>query len=411
MSTTITNMSNNNKEGEKSFAILVVRHGERLDYVQRDAGSNWLRLPTSSRPFDPPLTPHGHDQGRRLGRYVQEHLLPAYGLNPITAIYSSPMIRCCETAAEIILGMEEIVLSSSKEGGNGNFSDSIGRRNPCQIGAHYPISTTNDIPISNNATNNDTLHWMVKVEPGLVESLNEDWYRSWCFPNSDGTWGGIKSEANNDSTVDPRATKLAATLLSSPSNIVDYMMNDSHVNISDVASESIQGEMQSNVTDEYSNTPDKCGTGITTISQSKPSSFSSSKLAHLIDTNYTKDNIMYDMERKPYSWNKFETRTEQQDRMEQIVQSLSQRHANETVVIVSHGGPVTHLFERLTHQHWSKHGMSKYTCFSLYVPREGGKIPHDGDYKGDDNDDCNERVSSTSWNALLVNQSCHLDEK
>ena len=163
----------------KPFSILVVRHGERLDYVQRDSGSNWLH-PSSNdtsnsnfnsnsnpksnaelvhRPWDPPLTSHGHTQARLLGQYIQQHLYSEYKIGKVTAVYSSPMIRCCQTAAEMIVGM--------------NMNTNI------DMNMNTSMNMEGDEPDSSNLK--------VKVEPGLIESLNEDWYRSWCFPNSDGT--------------------------------------------------------------------------------------------------------------------------------------------------------------------------------------------------------------------------------
>jgi hypothetical protein len=30
----------------------------------------------------------------------------------------------------------------------------------------------------------------LKIEPGLAETMSEDWYRSWAVPGADSTWGG-----------------------------------------------------------------------------------------------------------------------------------------------------------------------------------------------------------------------------
>ena len=35
------------------------------------------------------------------------------------------------------------------------------------------------------------------------------------------------------------------------------------------------------------------------------------------------------------------------------------------------GGPVTHLYESLTGNHWDKHGVSKYCCYSIYQQNGG----------------------------------------
>jgi hypothetical protein len=48
--------------------VVVARHGERLDYVSRESGGNWVS--TSERPFDPPLTKQGIEQAVFLGRHL-----------------------------------------------------------------------------------------------------------------------------------------------------------------------------------------------------------------------------------------------------------------------------------------------------------------------------------------------------
>lgn len=59
---------------------------------------------------------------------------------------------------------------------------------------------------------------------------------------------------------------------------------------------------------------------------------------------------------------------------------------DETILCVSHGGPVTHLYEQLTSNDWSQHGESSYTCISIYVQEEEGG----------------------EWKPLVVNDSSHL---
>jgi broad specificity phosphatase PhoE len=85
----------------------------------------------------------------------------------------------------------------------------------------------------------------------------------------------------------------------------------------------------------------------------------------------------------PYCWGNFETRDEQKERMHHTIDLLARE--GESVICVSHGGPVTHLYERLTGNNWSAHGESSYTCFSIYVQDDGGQ-----------------------WQPLVVNDSKHL---
>ena len=115
--------------------VIVARHGERMDYYLRDfKDSNFLTIPTTTRKFDPPLTNRGRLQGRMLGAKIKEVLNDlnagvtekesidfvgdsevdatsdgkAIGIvAPLTVVYSSPMMRCVQTAAEAIRGYHD----------------------------------------------------------------------------------------------------------------------------------------------------------------------------------------------------------------------------------------------------------------------------------------------------------------
>eukprot|EP00413_Alexandrium_margalefii_P022636 CAMPEP_0204572258 /NCGR_PEP_ID=MMETSP0661-20131031/39357_1 /ASSEMBLY_ACC=CAM_ASM_000606 /TAXON_ID=109239 /ORGANISM="Alexandrium margalefi, Strain AMGDE01CS-322" /LENGTH=479 /DNA_ID=CAMNT_0051580597 /DNA_START=82 /DNA_END=1517 /DNA_ORIENTATION=- len=99
---------------QRSFRVVVVRHGERADLV---FGSGWiqqcfprgggeyvrcdLNMPRSlpSRPLehwavDPPITELGRWQARQIGEALADE-------PPIGAIYTSPALRCRQTAQEI----------------------------------------------------------------------------------------------------------------------------------------------------------------------------------------------------------------------------------------------------------------------------------------------------------------------
>lgn len=97
----------------RSFQIIIVRHGERVDAV---FGQEWIHrffsvdgqyvrqdlnmpatLPPRSRAHwaaDPPLTELGHWQARQVGDALA-------GLASVAAIVSSPAARCLQTAEEI----------------------------------------------------------------------------------------------------------------------------------------------------------------------------------------------------------------------------------------------------------------------------------------------------------------------
>ena len=121
--------------------LVVVRHGERLDYVEREA---WFAK-NPARPWDPPLSDKGRKQAADAGAHIRK-LLETHGLPPVTRTFSSPLVRCVETA----------ILASQSAMANGNSAP--------------PVSS----------------------EPSLAESGNKDWYYSWGIPGADGTWGGPK---------------------------------------------------------------------------------------------------------------------------------------------------------------------------------------------------------------------------
>ena len=253
--------------------IVVARHGERKDYVIRDSGQNWVA--SAERPFDPPLTEHGLEQAAKLGRHLTQEL-EKLNLPPLSKIYTSPFLRCRQTA----------------------------------IGARDVLK--NNVP--------------VRVELGLAESLNDKWYRSWALPGSDGTWGfseGLPSHMYNKTNLHPASTKPVQELL------VDWK--------TDTALD-LQYEMRTT-----------------------------------IDTPYCFANPAV-----------LETRQEQRSRMKQAVNIISE--CGTTTMLVSHGGPVTHLYEELTGNSWTKHGESTYCCYSIYE-------------KKDDR-----------WETLQVNQSNFLHE-
>eukprot|EP00873_Tetraselmis_striata_P002875 jgi/Tetstr1/423139/TSEL_013908.t1 len=150
--------------------LLLVRHGERLDYVQ----SSWLA--TAPRPWDPPLTETGLDQATKAGRAISS-LLREHNLPPVGAAFSSPLTRCVETSLGIL----------------------------SEAGAECKL----------------------RVEPALVETVCKEWYHSWGVPGANAEWGGppecrvgavVPEDALNPSVLRPAgelllgASDLAAAL-------------------------------------------------------------------------------------------------------------------------------------------------------------------------------------------------------
>ena len=118
-------------------SIVLVRHAERVDYAEKALGRNWMA--TADEPWNTPITHLGKEQATALGQAIRRHCEEAAIPLPTRAL-SSPMFRCVQTARAALDGMA----------------------NPLAIG----------------------------VEPGLTETMCENWYRSWGVPGADSTWGG-----------------------------------------------------------------------------------------------------------------------------------------------------------------------------------------------------------------------------
>lgn len=79
--------SDHSDQGECSGSVWIVRHGERIDSVDK----SWKT--TAERPHDPPLTPLGIEQAAASGRALRGHRLDV--------IFTSPFLRCVQTALAI----------------------------------------------------------------------------------------------------------------------------------------------------------------------------------------------------------------------------------------------------------------------------------------------------------------------
>ena len=265
--------------------VVMARHGERKDYVEKEAGNKWI--PTTNKPWDPPLTEHGLNQSRRMGRAIQQ-TLKDLNLPPISAVYSSPLQRCRQTALAAIDGLSE----------------------------QHSLR--------------------VCIENGLMESANATWYGSWCFDGSDSTWG-----------YRPRK----------PDGSIMHLHEIDVSTVHEAAKKTVQQILDKNVLLE------DCDLSI-----------------EAVDTSYESISQVP----APYCWGNFETRQQQRERMKTTMELLAKN--DESILCVSHGGPVTHLYEQLTGNDWTCHGESSYTCISIYVQENGGE-----------------------WQPLLVNDSKHLE--
>ncbi|KAI9030946.1 histidine phosphatase superfamily [Phycomyces nitens] len=80
----------------------IIRHGERIDHVNK----TWQPDPRDGI-WDPPLSSTGHRQAEQTGSRLVDLLLDR-GIKPqkaLVVIYTSPFLRCVETAIGIASGM------------------------------------------------------------------------------------------------------------------------------------------------------------------------------------------------------------------------------------------------------------------------------------------------------------------
>lgn len=88
--------------------VVVVRHGERIDEVNRP---EWVRIRTDETRHDPLLTENGWKQGGAAATAVRAKLNDSLGVEVVPIVYSSPAARCLSTAAAMApgLGFGEII--------------------------------------------------------------------------------------------------------------------------------------------------------------------------------------------------------------------------------------------------------------------------------------------------------------
>lgn len=222
-------------------AILIARHGERLDDAEAAKGRLWV--PSAVRPWDPPLTETGRAQASALGQAAARHA-ERLGLRPLSRVFASPYLRCVETAVEA---------------------------------AHAAGATS------------------VCVEPSLGESMCEFFYRSWCVPRADSSWGGPRTcrigTPVPDSELHPAALHPAGQLLR-PERL---------------------HELRSSVV-----------------------------LA--VDQGYRPFLRLDELE---YRWGNFEDDEGLGARLRRFYDFVADTYPGETIMLVSHGGPVKSLFQSL----------------------------------------------------------------
>lgn len=351
-----TQNSDNNITNAPCY-VIVARHGERWDYVQRDGGAdkagagdsvNWVAAvraaangnATADRPWDPPLSPQGVRQATRLGQYIVKTLRERH-LPPVTACYASPFLRCRQTAAAAVAAIND-----------------------------------DDDDDHHKDKNNNNSNLRVAVEDGLAEAFNESWFRSWSLPGSDSTWGCRGGSDDDRALTDystaelhPAAAKPVQTTALEWKHVYAVSMGDADKDAAVDTTKLLQTHQD---------------------------------LDHVSSTQITEPYILHPSSRDIV----LETKSQQQARMAAVV-----RHKavpGRTVLLVSHGAPVTHLFEALTGLPAAvHHGPSKYACVSLY---EGSTISSTDTGGTDGVDGSGETTTPRSWKPLLVNESKYLQD-
>lgn len=249
------------------MAVILARHGERLDYAElglRAAGeTGWFD--TAARPWDPPLTPLGHRQAAALGRAASRSA-EQLGLPPLTRIFVSPFQRCVETGLAV--------------------ADAAG------------------IP-------------SVRVEPSLAEALCDSFFRSWCVPGADSTWGG---PAGGSQEGAPKDEDLRPEALGPASGLLPF---------------------------------------------ERVGALRAGKAA--VDLSYEP---FLPLPALSYRWGGFESEEKLGARMKDFFDFAAESFPKETVMLVSHGGPTQALFERAVSDEPSP--MCGYCGFHVLRREAGG---------------------------------------
>ena len=87
-----------------------------------------------------------------------------------------------------------------------------------------------------------------------------------------------------------------------------------------------------------------------------------------IITDESYDSFSIIKEPYDYRWGLYESRKDLSKRLKLTLETLAKRHGNDTIVLVTHGGPSSALYYELKQQYnWrGSHGECGYTCWSVY---------------------------------------------
>lgn len=217
-------------------------------------------------------------------------------------------------------------------------------------GYHQEQQSTSVSAVKNERQPDNYVVPLVQVEMGLSESINASWYRSWALRGSDGTWGYTpknKNDLTDPATFHPMSRQPVQAILDWKKTVMLVDNNE--------------------FSQEHEN-DDAC------------------QYYDLEYESQTKITLPYCFGSDPPL---LESAEDQMSRMQATIEKV--HVPGQTVLLVSHGGPVTHLFEALTGKHWKQHGVSTYCCYSIYQQKSID--------------------ATTTWEPLVVNESKFLHEE
>ncbi|CAD7934057.1 unnamed protein product [Amoebophrya sp. A25] len=155
-----TSYSASSSSSSASPAVIVMRHGERLDYKL----PLWVR--SSRDPWNPPLTEDGFRMALAAGKNIHQ-LMEKLNLKQPTRFISSPLLRCLQTTT----GVREGIAREVSAGGTSSAS------------AGGLVVDGSDAEISRSKKK-------ILFSLALVEHVCPAWYQAWATEDATGCWGG-----------------------------------------------------------------------------------------------------------------------------------------------------------------------------------------------------------------------------
>ncbi|CAK8993130.1 Protein TANC1 [Durusdinium trenchii] len=268
--------------GPRPSTLVLLRHGEREDYMAEKAGRGVAWISASARPWDPPLAPNGRQQAQSAATRLRQ-VLTAAQLPPPSRIFTSPLVRAVETADWVA---EEFGVDS------------------------------------------------LFVEEGLTESAYEQWMRQVLFPDAieeeyvDLPEKGYQAMGGSGCQLRLGRAALLRHAKGTPHAVqsrAERSVQGTPVRHEELRPEALEGLQAL----------------LLTAAELKEAGW------RRVDENYAS---YVPVRGKGYRWGHFEFQEEVIQRCCAAVLRLLERHPQETLVFVSHGGPTQYCFKELSGQ-------------------------------------------------------------